>query len=594
MEACTKKLDNINTDPNQFSTASPESILQYATKATGDFLANGNMDYFWSMAHQITVVGGSSKYSPGSDGQWQTLYVNILENLKQITVLYGENPAFANRVQIAHIWQSYVWSILVSIYGPVAVSNANNPAAGTSVVLFDTEDSVYMNVLNTLKDAASKIDLAKDKYTYDVVYGGDLLKWKKFANTLRLRIALQCQRNLKEVANKHISEVMLDEANTISSEAETAKMNYENVIGNQSPYYQRYVLNVFTSDIAPKMSDFMFVHFRSYKDPRLAVYFDPVALVAGANPAINRVVINDTLSSSADDSLRIVSYPLPYAGEPKSTAVLAGWTNLNASINAGAVNAIGNAQLIAYSDPVGLAAKGGIFAPTKPFVFMSYGEACFLKAEAKQLGLGGGQSAEAYYNAGIDANFAFWKLTATQLATYKNTNGIKFGTVGTGFSNYLGIVNTSIPLDDMAKIWIQRWINYYPDGAFDTWCLQRRTNVLDLPPHTGTNNTYNGALYATLPGRWRYPTTMLSLNPQGYTDALAKLGSLGVSPAGTDYDAQITLKFAAPVVNKDWNSVNATYDARYVQKWYGTTIEQLRQAALSVGFTPVVLKTYKP
>jgi len=305
--SCTRTFTDININPNQFESATPEAIMSGAIKRTSDLLSTANMNYHWTASHLLCIQGGSSRYGVGDDGFWQEAYVEILGNLYQLNEKYNGLEGYENRVQLGRIWQSYVYSILVATYGPIPMENAMK--RGSSVILFDSEEAVYQGILTTLKDAAEKIDAGKDKPAYDILYGGDLLKWQKFANTLRLKIALRCRRNLKTVAEQHITEVMGQEGNLIGSEAETAKMAYENIDGNQSPYFVRYVRNPFTQDIAPKMSDLVFTYFRSYNDPRLQAYYDSV-------PAANRYLVQDTLPSVSDDSLRIVTYRIPYFGFP--------------------------------------------------------------------------------------------------------------------------------------------------------------------------------------------------------------------------------------------------------------------------------------
>lgn len=560
--SCTKSFNRTNINPNQFENATPEAIIAGSIKRTSDLLANANMDYHWTSSHLLCIGGGSSRYGVGGDGFWEQSYVEILGNLNQLDKKYSTAEGFNNKVQIGRIWQAYVYSILVGTYGPIPMQNALKPEAGSSI-LFDDEDVVYTTILTMLKEAGDKIDITEDKLSYDVLYTGDLLKWKKFANTLRLKIALRCQKNLGTVARTHITEVMQAEATTISAETETAKMAYENIDGNQSPYYIRYVRNSFTQDIAPKMSDYIFTWFRSYNDPRLSAYYDSV-------PAINRYLLQDTLTSTLDDSLRIVTYRIPYFGYPKAPRLLPGWGLTS--------DPVGGLNILTYSDPK----KTFIFTAEKPFIHLSYAEAMFMKAEAAKLGLGGAQTAEQYYNAGIDANFANWGITGAAATNYKNQNGVKFGTSATGYYNYLGLVNTNIPEDDLFKIWLQQWINYYPDGGFDTWCLERRTRVLELPPHTNPANQFINATFSLLPNRWVYPTTVLNYNTPGYNDAVAKLG-------GDERSPYVNLSFLQPLPNKDWNTQTAVLNFGFVQHWYGTTIQSLQNN----GIAYTLIRTYK-
>ena len=446
---------------------------------------------------------------------------------------------------------------------------------------------MYLYVLNTLKDAAAKIDVSKpqDRLVYDAIYGAtatSIVNWKKFANTLRLKIALRCGKNLPQQSEQHVKEVMSDEANTITAETETTKMIYENVIGNENPHYQRFKRNSYTLD-PPSLNDYLFVHFRSYKDPRIDAYFDSVPNLA------DRYLLRDTMPSRNDDSLRVVDYRIPHFGRPKSPSKLPGWSALN-----GLIDPLGqNVKVTTYSrlkgygwGPNNQAAdpSSGLLAPTQPFIILSYAESQLLKAEAAAKGLGGSKTAEQYYNEGVDANFAYWKISNALRDAYKARDGIKWGTVGVGFTDYVSIVRADIAADPLTKIYTQQWLNYFPDQAFDVWCLQRRTRALDFSPHTNP-----GVAIATpwieIPMRASYPTAVINLNPVGYQDGLEKLGGLQ-----NDVNPLIPLKFAKEHTTKDWNAVPVAYSTRYMQKWYGNYVEDL--PAAGVAYT--LISTFKP
>lgn len=575
--ACNKMTD-INTDPTQFVKVMPEGSMNTAIKATPSILAQYPVNKYWEYANWVSLTG---RYDC-ADVMWQTSYVTILNNLQQILNNYGSDTAFNNRIQIARIYKAYIQSILVGAYGPIASSQANDPNRMNSI-MFDKEDSVYSNILNTLKDAAARMNTAKttDKLPYDVIYNGDLVKWKKFANTLRLKIALRSQLLLGNTALDAAREAMADEANLIGSEAEAAKIQFDNTTnGNQNPYYIGYSgkanVTAPTGISFPKMSDYMLDFLRSYKDPRINVYFDSVA------KATDRYILIDTLASTADDSLRIVSYPIPHWGIPKSTVKLSGWT---ASL-ANQVDPIGNSNTFSnvttkvWSDPA------------RPMVILGFAETLFLKAEAAQLGLGGAQTADAYYYAGIDANFLSWGMTLSAANTYKQVDGVKWGSssVGKTFRNYIGISNADIPDGDINKIYAQAWMNYFPDGGFDAWCMIRRTWSLNFPPHT--NPSSPGALYSDVPFRMFYPSTLVSLNPEGYADAMTQLGLVGTSSEAINNT--VALKFMKPHETINWNDVPAQYDYSLVQRWYGTTVQELDAASKASGFTWKIIATYKP
>lgn len=545
LQSCTKDFDNINKNPSQFNNPDPEAIFTGIVKNTADQMQRNNMGYFWTYAHHVTVTAGTGRYGTNDRNSWTNFYVSILGNIRQLKERYKDKPEFANRVQIAEIWECYAYSYLVGIYGPVAYTQAG--VTNSTKIAFDAENDVYISLLDRLKKASDAISLTGDKFAPDIVYNGDLNKWKKFANSLRLRIALRCQRNLPAESAAAIRESLVNENSLLSADTENAQLSYGAGEGNESQYYVAYKRQVVTSGVLPKMSDYLFTYFRSYKDPRLDAYFDK---------SVTSYSIRDTLRSRTDDTLRIVTYPIPHFGQAKSPTAVAAW-----GLPAYPFPGLGDDS---YSD-----LKAKIYAADYKFMFMNYAEVCFMKAEAAYLGLGGTKTAENYYYDGLTSNFNFWGISGS-LETYKNTNGIKWGTQGKGFNYYNGLVNTNIPQDNLQKIYLQQWINYFPDGAFDSWSLQRRTAHLNLPPHTNPGNQYLESLVANLPDRWEYPTDLPFLNPEGYADAVLKLG-IRDFPRGL-------LKFAKPVVYPNWNTATAFYDTSYLQKWYGTTIQDLQTA----------------
>lgn len=584
--SCLKRFEELNTDPTQFVKVSPESSIAIAIKRTGDMIGGAGLNSginvnTWEIANFIEA---GARYSANDQGVWQTSYVNILENLVQIEKNYGTDTNYTNRVQIARIWKAYVYSILTGFFGPIPMDEANN-LDNLDVIHFQSEDTVYARILSMLKDASNTINVnnTKDKLTYDVVYGNSanpLLNWKKFANTLRLRIALRCRRNLGPVAEAAIRELMANESQLINSEAETMKVPYENVNNNENPYYKYYIKGNFTSGFFPKMTDMLFVYLRSYQDPRMAYFFDSVKLA-------NRYRITDTLTSTTDDSLRIVTYPIPYYGLNKSNAILPGWQGTLAGQVSpqGQTNQNGLNGVSVYST----IASSIYNNPARPVIILGYAEAQLLKAQAAILGLGGSQSAESYYNSGIDASFAFWGVPNNLRDAYKTVPGVKFGTTGTGFWNYLHIVKTDIPDGDINKIYFQTWLCYYPDQPFDAWCLQRQTRVLNLSPHTTPG--LPTLLFQDVPDRAAYAATVNSQNPEGYQSALDLLGAAGFADETTN--PYIRLHFEAPYTVPDYNAIPAYYDNSAAMKWYGNTIQSLQAAAAAVGFTVTITKTYK-
>jgi hypothetical protein len=546
LSSCTKDFEEINTNPAQFLTPDAEPVFSSTVKRTADLMGNNNVDFLWEYSH---IINKGGRYNGGNDTYWQQTYVEVLGNLKQLKELYKDSPGYANRLQIINIWECYVYAMMVGTYGPIPYSAALEMSPS---VKYDDENTIYASLLTRLKAASDAIVVTGDKFNPDILFGGDLTKWKKFANSFRLRLALTVRSNIP-AAQETIREVMANEALLISADADNAKVVYSAAEGSESPYFIKLLKNVTNPDQMPKMSDYAMLYFRPYKDPRMQAYFEAVA------PA-NQFVILDTLSSTADDTLRVVNYKTPYMGNAKSTFNIPTW-------NLPGLSPFNGANVNSYSN-----LQPAILAAAHPFMLIDYAEVCFLKAEARELGLGGTKTAEQYYLDGINANFAFWGV-GNSAAAYQAGNGIKWNTEGKGFNNFWSLVNSDIPANNLSKIWVQRWLNYYPDGAYEAWTLQRRTNNLKLVPHTNPASAVLNNPFQEIPDRWEYPV-IAERNIEAYREALTILGSPQDSP-------EKALKFAAPYVHRNWSLAQPVFDARFEQKWFGTTIQDLTAAGVT-------------
>ncbi|TDX02066.1 SusD/RagB family nutrient-binding outer membrane lipoprotein [Dinghuibacter silviterrae] len=591
--ACTKNFTTLNQDPNKFTVVAPEATIEAAVRSLNIQMSTYNYTKYWDIGNLIWV---GSRYDVTDAGLWKTAYNNVLENLDQTITTYGSDSLYNNRVQIARILKWYTFSILVGQFGPIPVRQANN-LNYLNTIAFDSEDSTYSYILDSLKDATTRIVPTGDKLSYDVVYNGNLTSWVHFANTLRLKIALRCMKNLNAAAVANIRDCMTNESSLIQSEAETAKMAYENVTNNQNPYWlffinsnSYYPYSSTGHNIPPRMSEFMSVFMRSYSDPRMPVYFDSVTSHTA------RFQVTDTLPSIFDDSMRIVTYGVPFLGKPLSATYTSLLPNWSSSLT-GQTNPLSGINDTAYS----LVSDAVINNPVRPLIMLSYAECNFLKAEAAQLGFGGASTPQQYYQNGIAANFAYWGLSSNQLATYMAQPGVQWGTVNNNaYWDLLDLTNANIP-DILHQIWAQEWMNYFPDQSFDAWCLQRRTRFFTFPPelNPGGNASYTShTLWMDVPGRGSYPSNESALNPQGYNQGVADL-ALNPSNASlivnNEYNPDIQLNFSKPNVVQDWNTFAPTgYDVRFLQKWYGPTFESLKAAALSAKFSYTLLSTYHP
>jgi hypothetical protein len=563
--SCTKNFTALNTNPAQYSTPDPEPVFTGVVMNTVNELETLNQTYFWEYGHLIEPL--SERYNAQDDNNWKVFYATVLGNATQIKNIYQNNPAgYANRLRIVDIWECYVYSILVGMYGPIPYTHAGDPSL--TVIPYDDENTVYTDLMARLKADANNMNMSGDKMNPDVL-NFTLTNWVKFANSLRLQIALRVSNNLPALSASNAQELMANETMLLGSDADDPKLNFSAISGSQSPNYAQYVVNTNPPQY-PYMSDYVFTYFRSYNDPRMGAYFAP---------SVVPYAIKDTLTSTADNLHHIVTYTIPYFGSPKAPALLSSWSIPTAPLYNGTTATLGKASFSGI--------QPALIAATRPFYIMTYAEVCFMKAEAANKGYGGTQTADAYYYAGINANFAFWGLTPAQATNYEAQNGIKWNTAGTGFNYYLGAtISTSIPNDNMKRIWIQEWMNYFDDNGFEAWCLQRRTQNLVLPPSTNAATIYLTTVgYGTLPDRFAYPNVEITNNPTGYANGVKLLGST-LNVYGDSPFTHLKIEPAYTPIN--WITATVFLDPTYVEKWFGPTTQSTATGLAAAGLSPYV------
>ncbi|KQM75253.1 hypothetical protein ASE74_20760 [Pedobacter sp. Leaf216] len=494
--ACKKELDEANINPNNPETVDPEFLLNTSVLNTINLFGGAMRRETLSHYSNYVSVGGGQlpryyTFAATVNGYWSSAYVGCLQPVHQIQLKYAGNPVYNNRVAIAKIMESYIYSNLVAIWGGIPKSAA---LTGDPYAAYQSEEEIYMALLNDLKSAASSISLNGDTYkaSADAVYAGDLVKWRKFANTLRLRLAVRISGVAGSKTREVVADVLSNEANTIASQSETAKTNWGTTSSNWSYLYQYNLLQAAANAASLNViSESLVQHMLPYNDPRLAVYAKPVT----QGPYKGR-----------------------FFGQPKTTSLPPGLSlpnNPHASLGQMDYSMIGD-----Y-----------FTKPDAEYVFLSYEESCFLKAEAALKGWGAAKTAEQYYNEGVTASLLKYNLPQQSISDYLNQPGIRFNTVvdvagrEKDFQDYLGITSSAITTTNpFRQIVMQSWIaGFY--NAMDAWTLIRRSQVLEFPPHFNPDGGEGGALgYAYIPQRLNYPSIEYQVNTAELNKAVVTLG----------------------------------------------------------------------
>lgn len=391
---CRKDFEEINTNPNEPTSVSTAYLLTSAQKAIMD----RNTNSFWGSRRgmQLAQYWSSNQYSNESryqfrtdvtNGVWSSFYAGSLQDLQTIinqntdtpedVAGYGSN---ANQIAVATVLQCWVYQQLTDAFGAIPMSEALGVAGQNNSPSYDGQAGVYGALISRLDGAIGAMDASAAGPQGDVIYGGDMAAWGRFANSLKLRVAMR-MADVNGSAAQAAGEAAIA-AGVITMNADNALFGYMDGAPNNNPINEdRKTRNDFAA------SNVMVDYLAGMSDPRLSAYYAPAA-------------------ASGD-----------YVGE------VYGLDEANAALTPDdAVSQRGSAVL----------------AASFPGIFMDAAQVHFLLAEAAERGWAGGNGAEAEYAAGIAASMEFWGVDATAAADYAAQADVAYATAAGTWKEKIG------------------------------------------------------------------------------------------------------------------------------------------------------------
>jgi hypothetical protein len=186
-----------NVNPNQTTKAITSSLLTNAINSLpGTINATQGAQYVQQIAssqytssdnYQTIIFSYGGYYSGPLMDLEQIILINSDEDTKVEASLYGSN---ANQIAVAQILQSYYFMTITDRWGDIPYSQSLDIAEDIRQPEFDAQSDVYAGILSTLKTAQSNLSTTAP-VEGDILFGGDMMMWKKFANTIRMVMALR-------------------------------------------------------------------------------------------------------------------------------------------------------------------------------------------------------------------------------------------------------------------------------------------------------------------------------------------------------------------------------------------------------------------
>lgn len=228
LSACNDELDKINKNPNATENPLPAYLLTGTLKQGADLYWGEDNNFNSSLLFvqqwakiQYTEPDRYDVSNTSFTSLWDTGYATLITNLNTI-LNFSDEEANANYKGVALALRSWAFQLLTDAYGDIPYTEEGQ----TTTPFYDTQRDVYLGLLDDLKQAQSLLSASGDAIEGDVVYDGDIAKWKKFVNSLRLRIALRIADREPELAKTTIEEVTSDVAGLIDSNASIFQLTY--------------------------------------------------------------------------------------------------------------------------------------------------------------------------------------------------------------------------------------------------------------------------------------------------------------------------------------------------------------------------------
>lgn len=302
--ASCSDFENINKDPNSPQKVPTQSLISYAEKSivnavrsTTLSISGADLYVQWLANNTYTDADRYYWLSTTGNSVWSDLYL-AQNNLDEIIRLNSQeatrlqaaaNGNNENQIAAARILKVWTYQIMTDTWGDIPYNSyagkdpsfdANDAENDIIYPQYATQESIYKDMLNELKEAAAQIIVSEPVYQKgDAIYNGDALKWKKFANSLSLRIANRVRHKLSE-AEARIKEISSNPSQypLFESNADNATLTYEATAPNQAPFYSATILaNRNDYAISNVLIDFLQGERGPFavSDPRLPLYAQP-------------------------------------------------------------------------------------------------------------------------------------------------------------------------------------------------------------------------------------------------------------------------------------------------------------------------------
>ena len=364
--ACTKNFEEINTDPTLVTADIIKPSMLFTAVLKNSVFDSYNASIISEYSGYYSNQGSGVIFQNANwTSPFNTYYRSYIINSAEIIRLTADKPKLVNEYAMGRIWKALLFAQLTDLYGDIPYfESAKNVVDVINQPKYDAQKDIYTDLLKELKEAAAQLSTAPTLASFgnaDILMGGDVDRWKRFANSLRLRLALRVSYADPALAKQHVADVI-----------------------NQ-PMIDANSFNVFLNTIDGANT--------SNRNP---LYDDPL----NSYPLWTSFTVAENLKKLSDPRLTIFSLPASdgtsgYRGRPI---------------------ALGTNQ-ITYAEKNTAMLQNSFRSPEHPIIVMNAAEVYFLRAEAALRGLST-ENAQQLYTTGITQSLAQYNVPLAAQATF--------------------------------------------------------------------------------------------------------------------------------------------------------------------------------
>lgn len=449
----------------------------------------------WTGEYATVEYGGKGqKNDVYMSALWEKQYPREIKNITDMVVRTTDDPSKTNINAVSRIMRVYIFSRLTDLHGDLPYFQAGKGYyEGILTPVYDRQEDIYNDFFVELDEAVKALDASKDAVTQDFYFEGDISRWKKFGNSLRLRLAMRLTK--VNVAKAQTEAEAAIASGVMTSNADMAVMKHIDVTfgggvfgGNGLSYA---FMNVTDAESAFRLSATLGNHLINTSDPRLR-------LIAGC------YLDDDVRTDVTDEVFAFYGNYNTMLLPPSSFVYDATIAPITVDVNGVSTDIGGKFQLLQPSKYIS--------AVEAPYIIMSYAEVELWMAEAAIRGWATNSTAATHFSKALEAGVQQYEVY--QAPSVDQTKIDAFVAA-----------NPLVQSTAMEQINNQLWVNFALNGqeAYANW---RRSGfpALTFPNPDPAVNQTNGQI----PRRMKYPINESLLNETNLNEAINRM------PGGTD------------------------------------------------------------